>query len=148
MELGPIIRTFTYNLTKILISITRKSPCIISATFIYGVLTVKNFISDGIGKTICSSWNLSGKQFMIPFSNYKMKWTWINSKFSIVKISRCAFCYLALFGIIRCFFGICLSDFLHTFAKAISLMRSSYLFGNNYFGNFELGVLIVFLLFY
>ena len=72
-------------------------------------------------------------------------------KFSIVKISRRdMFCFL-LFGTFwnyLVFFGICLSDFLHTFAKAISLMRSSYLFGNNYFGNFELGVLIVFVLFY
>ena len=52
------------------------SYSIIHVNVIYGVLIVKNFVSDGIGKTsrvdrISSSRRLSGKQFMM-FNNFIM----------------------------------------------------------------------------
>ena len=68
---------------------------------------------DGISS---SHW-LSGKQFMMSFSR-KMEFRWINSSPSLSK-------WLAMINFSAFY---CLSDFLYTFGKTISVMRSSHPF--------------------
>ena len=76
---------------------------------------------DGISS---SRW-LSGKQFMMSFSR-KMEFRWINSSPSLSK-------WLAMINFTAFY---CLSDFLYTFGKTISVMRSSHPFLKLLYYNF------------
>ena len=99
------------------------SPGIISVNVIYSILIVKGSISDSVGEIICSWWNLffsyilSGKSFMMSFS-FKIELRWINSSPFLPK--EIGMIYFAGFFIFY--------DFLYTFVKRISAMRSSHLF--------------------
>ena len=128
------ISTVTWNCTGSI------SPGIFS--FFNCVLKVKNFISDGIGYTVYSWWNLifpwTFSQTIHGFISCKMELRWINSSPLLSQ------------GIGMIYFGgsfVCLSHFLYIFAKKRLLWNqaifSNFFGGNLYSVNFETGILII-----